>query len=158
MSNLKVWTDGLRSTNIQQTTGQLGVVYDGATQMCCLGFGCTLVPEMENDIQWQANEDDDTPSVGAVMMVDLADGEWSDSMPPVAFHEWIGATPQGGKLSGDVLPDWPAQEFTMPRPGAEWHDRDGLPYRSILTCAKLNDSAGLTFVQIADVVDYFGVV
>lgn len=155
MSNLKVWTDGLRSTKTKQMTNQLGAVIDGETKMCCLGFGCTLVPELEPRITWQEPEED-SDDQRTNMIVDLSNGEWSDSMPALDFHEWLGATVQGGVFSGDVLPDWPRVARGLI--GVEWCDRDGIPYRASLTCAKLNDGAGLTFAQIADVLDYLGVV
>lgn len=145
--HVKRWTAALRTTNIEQTTGQLGLTLAGVTRMCCLGFGCTLVPEVQGLITWQ-DVGEDVDSVDSAMVVDLEDGEWSDSMPPKEFHVWLGATVQGGLHAGDVLPDWTN----------EWYDREGVTYLATLPCAKLNDNVGLTFAQIADVVDYFGVV
>lgn len=68
-----------------------------------------------------------------------------EDLPPVSFHRWLGITPRTDEPQSDVqvnLP-FPFRGGTLP-----WGD---------IGCSTLNDGLGLTFSQIADLLDYFGV-
>lgn len=130
--NLKVWTKALRDPDLMQVHGALvkDENEDGRIGYCCLGVGCV-----------EAGMDVDAE--GEVIVLD---GEMYGALPPTAFHIWLGLDRPGWKpeVTADIYPDW---DF-ITRDGQEAYD---------VTCANLNDEWNLTFVQIADILDYFGI-
>lgn len=132
--NLKVWTDRLREPGLNQTTGALiEGEYEHDFSYCCLGVGCMVagIPQVRIN--------------GTEAFV--VNGMDFEALPPVEFHRWLGTDPDTTERSLDVYPDWPEGLMTA----------DDLNLRGEVSCANLNDECSLTFAQIADVLDYFGI-
>lgn len=147
--HVRQWTTVLRSTPSPQVTGTLvDEVVDTSGHLvpgfCCLGIGQKVA-----GIPLNHSEDPDP---------DEGERRWQftegDDLPSERFLRWLGVDRVEGFGDSDVDVDWPV----------ELVDREGYPYLASnvspgggLTCASLNDTTKLTFAQIADVVDYFGV-
>jgi hypothetical protein len=121
--NMYVWSAALRSGHFSQGKGQLAREEHGTVRYCCLGVGC-----VKADIEPHKN--------GTTIYFNH-----HDSMPPVAFREWLGL-PADENRAVVVLLD-------VPSSGVGW------PHTQFDV---LNDNHGLSFPQIADLIDYFGVV
>lgn len=140
-SRIKEWTDTLRTTKIPQTRSTLVEVRHGKTSMCCLGVGEVLCAGGRIVV----TEDVD------VAILDPQGTLREELNPdlPVLFLRWLGL---------DVEDRWDLQiDLPQPfyvRPPYDWQT----PYAlSRMTVAALNDNYRLTFSQIADMVDYFGI-
>lgn len=143
-TNLKVWTDALRSGDFGQTNGHLA----DPEGYCCLGVG--------ECVRWGGDP--------GHLFAALA----NQSFPPTAFHEWLGL-PRSRDSRADVYLDLPlANELFIGDGTMNGEERgiiaQGTPGsgpvlldKQDLSCANLNDAHGLTFDQIADMLDYFGV-
>lgn len=143
---LRRWTTELRTTALGQVEGHLFNhpteeecdrydmdAYDKAdrtiTEACCLGV-CLLIFEPDRAAD---------------------DLRWQDMTELVPT--WLGAYDPDESL--DVRLDWPRKFW--PRDPAR-HDRDESDGCSFVSAAWLNDSGKCTFSQIADLLDYFGIV
>lgn len=137
----KAWTQELRTTDAGQATRVLErFEADGTVSRCCLGVGCRMVEDMPTE-RYEHEKG----------FITLFDG--NDVLPPEWWIDWLygeEAEPGGSALGRDLGVDWP--EGLADRDGY-WFLKDEV----IGTFAGLNDHSGLTFAQIADVVDYFGV-
>lgn len=131
--NLKAWTHKLRDPWLKQANGQLGKrTEDGGESFCCLGVGETLIHK------YVEQED------GAFKF------DHTTTFPTEEWFKWIGI---------DVLieewDEWPEE----PDPIID-HDFGTGPGKNHIgpriTASVLNDVWHLTFPQIADVIDYFG--
>lgn len=137
--HVKEWIAALRDPDNKQITGTLArrLGHEDEVGYCCLGLGCEVagIPvyiDLPSEIINSNNE-----------LVEVV--KTADDLPPFAFHRWLGLDRLTDVGMGDVYVDWP-----------DLLDRGGEPL-SNLTCAELNDTAHLTFSQIADVLEYFGI-
>lgn len=133
-ANRKAWTAALRSGKYAQTDAMLYNVLDDA--YCCLGVasvlcGLTFENMDHNDGQWGIRLD--SPSKFPI---------YEYLTLPEAAQEWLGVNDANPSLD---IPSLLSQE------SVEAGLDDYIP-RDV---ASLNDQ-GLTFAQIADLVDYFG--
>jgi len=124
----QIWTGSLRSDNYEQTTGELCAVYSDGTKKFC----CLGVACEAYGLTYDER-------LGYDRQV---------SVLPYSVAAWLlglDAT-QIGDSARDPLVDMPL----------DYVDRDEARY--YLRCTALNDEHHFTFHQIADMVDYFGVV
>lgn len=136
LNNVKTWVAALRDPSKKQVRGALK--RDGGN--CCLGLGCEVMG-------LEPVFDQDTHVWGYRADADMDFGY----LPPMEFHHWLGIEPLGG--SDDVYIDWPVDLLLAD--GYTENSQDG--FVPVLGCAVLNDTVGLSFSQIADLIDYFGV-
>lgn len=146
--NLKVWTTDLRTTDANQTQGKLAIALDDSgtdAEYCCLGRGCVAMG-LEGRLV----------SGSRTLQFNGA-----DDLPPVEFLVWLGLyetvpealaalTPMGIRTEFEVIIDWTDNtgqviEF--------WDESDPFEHGA----SSLNDDLHLTFDQIADVLDWFGI-
>lgn len=130
----KLWIDALRDPKRSQTTGCL---YD-QSGMCCLGVAADIsgLGEWSGPYKRQ--------------MYVTADGvNREESVTPVEVAEWLGF-PRISDTTITPLVGTVIQNPFIPGLTGRDVDDDGTGY----TLASLND-AGLTFPQIADVIEYF---
>lgn len=126
-SRIGLWIKTLRTTTKGQATGKLA--NRDQTSMCCLGIGYDMMPGRSTDVE----------------------KFWTLNYPREEFYEWlmqrenIGIRDQYGS-SGDLFIDW-----------GDLRDRNGMLLVSTAPASVLNDGMHLTFRQIADVVEHFGV-
>lgn len=151
LDNLRRWTQELRTTTRGQTTGYLGQVQavnaDGTLVIgnCCLGIGTELAGVQPDDTTYVTEDGHERePYAG-----DILDYLGNQEFPPEAFYEWLEVASES---TGDLLIDWPKDESGMPY----YTCRDG-EEPMLWSASNLNDRLHLTFSQIADVIDYFGV-
>jgi hypothetical protein len=154
--NWQAWLDNLRSTDTPQVRERLTgfVPAEGPRDevlpepppkderdnwrqgYCCLGLGAE---QAEVDFDFDAG------------------------LAPFGFIQWLGFEEDARALtdypeesSWDLVLDFDTDAY--PQQGREDEHSDEVPeYDSAPTAAWLNDEAGLTFAQIADMLDYFGV-
>lgn len=133
------WAVGLRTTSSPQVHSRLAAnLGNGVVGFCCLGLGCELAG-IERD------------RAGTEYAYDGTTG-----LPPARFHQWLGLDP-GAHVppppghGHDVAVDWDLDLYGYDM--REYHDDDDMR-----TYASLNDNLALTFPQIADIVDHFGVI
>lgn len=134
IENVKKWTHQLRHSGLPQTNGELATQVEPETvAYCCLGVVC-IIPEVGVEHQI-------APIVEEPAVRHRFDGAVLDL--PRRAQDWLGVT------RANPFIDWPAGLC----------DRDGEPYLNgdEATCAGVNDALGLSFAQIADLVDYFGI-
>lgn len=130
---IKQWTDELRSGNRNQTTGKLDEEINGVRRQCCLGVACDLFRD----------------EIGLKVVVRTDDFK--------SLYEY-GEHQETGLLPTEVMDylgfdDYnPAIELPLNNEQRNQVDLDAMS--SMFTLAQLNDG-GLTFEQIADVIDYF---
>lgn len=148
--HLNQWMKALRSGSLNQTRGTLAtapVEDPNAVSYCCLGAGCKvaeITDGMDLDKAWlddneeYNNEEDECSGVADPIL------KSSEDVPPPTFHAWLGL--EAPDTARDIYIDWPTE---LVSPGGE-------SYYDSLSCAGLNDSARLTFPQIADVIERFG--
>lgn len=129
LDNVKTWVAALRDPNNHQVRGALR----RDAGHCCLGLGYELSGGTLNRIS-RYQELWTTPS-------------GYSSLPPTTFHEWLGVRSRSG-LTDDVYLDWPED---LP-----FREHEFVPDPQHVNLAGLNDDALLTFPQIADLIDYFG--
>lgn len=149
--NVARWLWELRHGDHEQARARLGVLYSGmaghhsSRGYCCLGVGC-LVAEVE------VTERGDYLGFGRFRATLTA---------PVEFHRWLGVVDEDRSLNGgeaDIYIDWPDSVGS----GDIHYDRREDDYEAdsngIMewTASALNDECSLTFSQIADVIEYFG--
>lgn len=181
-TNLELWLAALDDPANQQVRGRLGTAFvDGfdpdepeTTAHCCLGLGCKVAgyefrldnvnydPAREDDEPGRlANPDAERPTdySAALLYKDPNTSIYQESLPPLSFLVWLGIINEDelayilastSQRMSDVYVDIPS--------GAHWYDLDltGAPMSMYSGCAAMNDTAGLTFPQIADMIRYFG--
>lgn len=137
-TNVRKWVDYLRSGRYKQANGQLAKVdKKGNKSYCCLGVGCVAMG-------LRGHRDGDALKYRGF-----------DSMPPKKFHDWLGVTLRDDDaVEGDVFLDIPKRHPGNHRPIKIFTNRDGTEIED--ACASLNDTLQLSFDQIADMIDYFG--
>ena len=143
MSNIehvKEWTTALRSGAYQQVDATLCKTLDPTdpdtgVAYCCLGVAAVLAGATVEVYTDDGGED------VTYYEANMSDGQ---DLPGQQTHQWLGIAEGDDNSEKDVAIDWPPLL-----------DQDGKPYT--MTCAALNDNLDLTFEQIADVVDYFGI-
>lgn len=125
------WLRRLRDPNRKQLRGDLTRIHkDGSRSDCCLGVLCEIAVEQGVLVT--------TPTTSA----GLLGYQYQDvsgvafTMPPERVNDWA-------DMDAFVV-DYP---FAYP----DSHNIEG-----VLHLAELNDKYGLTFDQIADVIEYFG--
>lgn len=148
--NFDLWCNALTSGAYPQAKGYLkrGGGY------CCLGVGCKVM-----------GLDQRGPISGIVQFRDPADvnaEDWFESMPPLAFHVWLGTLTQEqadrlrvrGTQAADVRINWP-DDIKIRGDG-----NDPLTSATkaavVNSCSGLNDQ-GFTFSQIVDLMRHFGI-
>ncbi len=141
--NMKAWLRELRTTDKEQGKDALCNVVRSADPdtgrfdkfsyaFCCLGVGQAMLGT--------------EPSVMVSHGMSLASRE---------FVEWLGLeVPSGGEsrtedVAYDLVVDWPESYSPSRHPTRKLF--------STVTCSRLNDDYKLTFSQIADVIEYFGI-
>lgn len=133
---VRQWTKHLRETNLRQNTGRLfGVQGDEIVSGCCLGI-CLLGFKGREFI-------DNQHLLNAVMSRDVP-----QALGLPEFGEQTGNP-------GDVYLDWPKNLWPMKSVDSR---QDPPPEWPNIGASWLNDYARCTFSQIADLVDYFGLV
>lgn len=166
IENLRTWTEALRSGAYDQVDGTLAKQEEGEKKIayCCLGVGCVLagVPHEKRAHVCDSDEEDWCESGGHGEVKHLFGAECATDLPPAEFHDWLGLANEGGVLGGDVYLDWPVEYQTLttqgPKPSESYPGHRTQPLnQAAMTCANLNDSLRLSFPQIADMIDYFGV-
>jgi len=179
--NMRKWTAALRSGEYQQLTGWLaatplqeavlrGTLAGHPEFACCLGVGCDLM-----GVEWEVSGSPGVSLPDTVQLIPRIDGHncLDSGLPPAALAKWLG-------LDIDPLTDWKIVGLALDTPpGFEWLMADAvdldemtamaeaegdmtsvLQYwgtRDRVALATLNDG-GVTFDQIADLIDHFGVV
>lgn len=146
IENVKKWTNTLRTTEREQISHTLiGIDSETGeiTGMCCLGIG--EVECMGKTIT--------TESIAGTYFPRVNGEARSNGLPGSGFARWLGASVLGSEdaAKSDVTIDTPGI-FTV-RAGEDLDDEE----YSHVTASILNDEFHLTFAQIADMVDYFGV-
>lgn len=129
------WVDALRSGDYEQGKERLARKgADGKTKFCCLGVLCeiALADGIVERKSYDGDEDTYYRTVGD------ADDESCTSLP-LAVREWAGL---GWRPGGVVDPQITSEVYT-----------DGDGYECPASFVDLNDSAGYTFAQIADVIE-----
>lgn len=131
----RAWAEDLRTTDAKQVNDYLTLHIGPNTEgYCCLGRLCIV----------------------AGLDPNAEDGFVNESLPPQSVFDFVGASVIDGNPSADdasIHVDW----------DPELVSRMGDPYtntQAATPCAtydQLNDTLRLTFAQIADVIDYFGV-
>lgn len=130
----RIWVAALRSDKYKQGKNRLKTVNENGVFHCCLGVAVELCPTAE----WDLDSDMDGPRVQTV------DGGNHHGLPPEVVFDWldtafIESENDGDSGAGSILLDIPgALATTMP-----------------LDLYAHNDN-GLTFDQIADLIEYFG--
>lgn len=133
------WLEALRSGKYTQGTGSLKYWFEGTYKYCCLGVAgdllCDNLPEGSTKVAWHYN---------TTIMA------WSDAkeryieeegLLPEVLNEKIGLSTSDG-----VVARWYVDDY--------YGDEDYLTGAVIPSLTDLNDG-GMTFNQIADVIEYF---
>jgi hypothetical protein len=133
------WTAALRSGEYKQAHFALNV--DGG--MCCLGVLCDLYRKEHPDgPDWEFRVAPAHPSMmKQVQGKELGFFDGEENCAPQSVQGWAGledGNPQLGRLERPEHPDI----------------QDELKYCGVVSAASLNDS-GLTFPQMADMIDHF---
>lgn len=137
LDNVRKWTTALRETNSPQTQGRLARdLGGGEIGYCCLGLGCEVAGIPSRSQVFGGDE----PVIHYAGSSDLA---------PRGFHDWL----DNGQTRGDVHLDWPHRHYEQRYDESATYGNPWMGW----TCAGLNDDCGLTFSQIADMIDYFGI-
>lgn len=127
------WVAALRSGKHIQVKGVLGEAYhEDIPRNCCLGVACEVAGIVPTTTFGSVSDQYDEGSLeydGAITSL------------PERAREWLGVT------MADPWIDFPDGLLTRDRRGS-----------LELTCTMLNDDLRLTFDQIADLVEYFGLV
>jgi hypothetical protein len=136
------WTAELRSGNRLQGKGRLSRIYidnDGVKteRLCCLGVACELRPAdaiKRIDAEFEVDSETNDPN-----------GVESGKIQTVFYNG----------MSGMPSESFNAKHFGGDSPGfyLYWTDQFENNFHKLVTLAELNDD-GLTFSQIADVIDY----
>lgn len=147
---ITVWVRRLRSGDYPQGRGRLRrdlrLPNGKPTQSsgyCCLGVLCEMAVE-----------------AGAIGKIEFRPKEFAGGLEETATYYdamgdlpsegvWVWAGLPGSQAGGNVYLDAPHDLRTLPQMG------DAPPLRT-LSLAYLNDTLRLTFDQIADLIDYFG--
>jgi hypothetical protein len=168
LGNVRAWTTALRKPGLRQVrqklaahVGENGLPSSDEAQpigQCCLGLGCDIagIPRTptRSFIYTQDDEDEDLPYEYEAEVWAYGDAEAED-LPPQEFFDWLGLPVDhyhGGLFASggeDVYLDVP---YAL-RPRTRERQVAGAPR---IAASALNDEWRLTFPQIADMIDYFG--
>lgn len=157
--NMAAWVAELRTTDRLQGHGALHSFDpegDEPAQFCCLGVGCEVA--MVRGQVFTLGAEDGESSFGMLRLYD----DRSD-LAPISFGRWLGFsyTELTAQNNGDFLLDWPVEWLrpTAPESWAQSGTKGGeTPVtKTSFRLSILNDD-GLTFAQIADLIEYFGIV
>lgn len=147
IDNVRTWTAALRDPSLNQTTGILTeVLIEGDRAYCCLGVGCVTMGLVG------------IPEGRAVAY----GAERAAGLPPKEFHAWLGLLTEQQIRSDqpfgsrDVGIDWGEVGELLVYDTRNQTDTGEARQLKQFGCAGLNDGCHLTFSQIADVIDYFG--
>lgn len=134
------WITALRSGNYPQAKFHLNTTVNPDGGFCCLGVLCAIAEQDQVVIKSHRTNSN---LIGYVSKVDSEDEH--SAVPPVAVVEWSGISAQNPSFSVDVnlLPEgsYPSNcvvDGTLPT-----------------SLADLNDTYGLSFNQIADVIERY---
>lgn len=128
--NQRIWTTGLRSDLFQQGRERLvNYAYRDTDDDKVKRHCCLGVACVKYGLE-EKHEEFEVVRPGS-------GSSWYDVVLPPEVSEWLGVTDE------DPI-------FDM----SEYKDRSGRPLT--ITCAHANDAMNLSFVQIAGLVDYFG--
>jgi hypothetical protein len=145
--NFNTWLAALRDGTRKQGKMRLATVHqDDTVSYCCMGIGCAVA-----EIEVRASEYSHTDAGTGDTYTWLKYGhvEASD-LPPDEFVEWLDlATATGDNTWHMYLGDQGPEPYDLKTKHGDYIV--GAPL------ATLNDEWGLTFPQIADLLDYFGV-
>jgi hypothetical protein len=138
LTNLKRWTAALRDGTRQQGEGYLRELIDGIPHYCCLGVACEVFGiESRQTLN------------GSTLTEYGAFG--NETMPPSEFRKILG-------LSNDTVD---GEDVFLDAGDVTYCSDDQDPDTELDLCdiglAEINDDWGLSFEQIADLIDYFGV-
>lgn len=130
---LKTWTAELRSGNRVQATGTLEVVENGVKEQCCLGVACDIFAD----------------TLG--LHVEKIEG-WRVDAVVTSYDDETGVLPNSVRDYLGLEDSNPLIELPLTPEQREQAIFDGKPIHTGI--ANLNDG-GMSFEQIADVIDYF---
>jgi hypothetical protein len=151
-SHFRQWVNELRTTDKVQANGRLARfkeegVSDSGVGYCCLGIVEVLA---ESPLYDQPDDE------GLCFLNKQPEGYrhepvYADNLLSTYGREWLGTTEED--LTLDVPLEYIKRETTVADdPRSRYQGISSCP-----TCAGLNDDWQLTFPQIADMLDYFGV-
>jgi len=128
--NIKRWTQELRTTDLPQAQDHLcsGLDDHGNVGYCCLGVGTRLTHPNHPWLEPNAM-----------------------GLAPYHFIEWLGMKFNPALDTDQIVETGWDVEIDVP-PEIDFADES----TATPTGATLNDAWGLTFAQIADMIDYFG--
>lgn len=145
--NLSVWLETLKSGEYQQTTGRLSTINEDGTQtFCCLGVACDLALKAGLDLNVETSEDDDSVLYNE-----------EGGILPKLVRQWLGVNDMNPMISIENSHFDPTLKFESAY--SELHDlyqQVSPRYLVHDRVTQLNDDYGLTFEQIAQLVEYAG--
>lgn len=146
--NFQIWLDTLKTGQYQQATGALDVVDDGGNHsFCCLGVACDLA--VKDGVEMEIHTSDDN---------DVVSYDREQGVLPGKVKDWLGLDQTNPRIvvqnpnfvSGDdrcahvYSADGERSQLANPR------------YLINEYVTELNDEYGLTFEQIAQLVEFAG--
>lgn len=139
-NHVREWTTRLREPDLIQINGSLSKVVNRdepneGIGFCCLGVGESLIHTFDDEVDHE----------GRFSVMGLT------NFPTPEFFDWLGV-----EVLLDEYDEWPEE----PDPEIDMYlieQRNVGPFGKV-TCSSLNDTWKLTFGQIADLIDYFGLV
>lgn len=149
--NIKRWTNELRVTDLPQAKAMLAVLRvedsgdsdarpENTVGYCCLGIGCLVAGIDSSKV--------DRLGLDEQVLIEYLTFDGEDRLAPTSFAAWLGfGWGSDGWMTSKI------QTLVLAAPELRLLDGDRLD--SPLTI--LNDNWDLTFPQIADCIDYFGV-
>lgn len=163
LENVKKWTAALREPDRVQVNGALTgwIIPDESDPVlgdCCLGVGCK-VAEVPMVVHGDLQDTDYTVEYGAT---------GNTGLPPEEFHLWLGTIDHLHEVDdyeGALIDPADGTDVYLAIPSGVWTVKvqmldgttGGTDLRDLNGCSMLNDTVGLTFPQIADMIDYFGI-
>lgn len=130
--NARAWVAALRSGDYDQTSRYLHT----DSGYCCLGVACEVYREKTGDGAW--NSDPASQGKGRRVHTFEVGGEIAESVLPMIVIDWLGLYSSEGAL------------------GNRHVFFEGTDNRAVLyTLTGLNDTAEMTFEQIADAIEAF---
>lgn len=142
MDNVRIWVNELRTTGKPQTTERLARTLDtNKTGYCCLGIVEVLADSPESDESY----DEDGPCFKNDLDKYPDENTFADTNLSTFGRDWLG-----------VKDDDPTLDVPGEYIGRVARIDGGQGIEGAPTCANLNDDWGLSFKEIADMLDYFG--
>lgn len=154
--NIKTWTTALRDPSLRQTQGKLCRIDPdtGTPSYCCLGVAASIAPDVEMS---EPCDDPDCDFYDCHGHSDTVLFNGVEDLLPAEVAGWLGVEPDGEMI--DLVPDWGDRLLALRTQGGDPAVQPvtrGPERMGSQTLATLNDH-GLTFPQIADLIDYFHV-